>query len=48
LNKWNPDLLKELAEHGEAFLCLPVDIMPDFLLLKNRILSKSLNKNSES
>lgn len=44
LNKWNPNLLKELAEHGEASLYLPVDIMPDFLLLKSTILSKSLNK----
>ena len=47
LNKWNPNLLKELAEHGEASLYLPVDNMPDFLLLKNRILSKSLNKRND-
>ncbi|TXI13378.1 MAG: lytic transglycosylase domain-containing protein [Pedobacter sp.] len=46
LNKWNPDLLKELGERSEASLCLPVDMMPDFLLLKSMILSKSLNNNA--
>lgn len=46
LNKWNPNLSKELAERGEASLSLPIDIMPDFLLLKNTILIKSLNQST--
>lgn len=46
LNQWNPSLSKELAERGEASLCLPIDIMPDFLLLKNTILIKSLNQSA--
>ncbi len=48
LNKWNPGLLTELALHGEASLYLPVDVMPDFLLLKSVILHQSLNKKTNN
>lgn len=46
LNKWNPTLLTELASRGEASLYLPVDIMPNFLLLKSVILHQSLSKKN--
>lgn len=46
LNKWNPELLTELALRGEASLYLPVDVMPDFLLLKSAILHQSLSKKN--
>ncbi|TXH66998.1 MAG: lytic murein transglycosylase [Thiothrix sp.] len=48
LNKWNPELLTELALRGEASLYLPVDVMPDFLLLKSAILHQSLNKKTNN
>lgn len=48
LNKWNPGLLTELALRGEASLYLPVDVMPDFLLLKSAILHQSLNKKTNN
>ncbi len=47
LNKWNPNLLKELIVNGVATLYLPVDVMPDFLLQKNTILNKSLYKEKK-
>lgn len=42
LVNWNPDIDKELMKEGIAMLYLPVDKMPDFLLLKNTILNRSL------
>lgn len=42
LVNWNPDIEKKLMSEGIAMLYLPVDIMPDFLLLKNTILNKSI------
>ena len=42
LLEWNPSLKKECTEKGIGNLYLPVDKMPDFLLLKNQILLKSL------
>lgn len=43
-DKWNPYLKEELLEQGTATLYLPVDLMPDFQLQKNLILSRSLQK----
>ncbi|MDR0792030.1 MAG: lytic transglycosylase domain-containing protein [Chitinophagaceae bacterium] len=40
--KWNPHLSQDLAANGTASMLLPVDLMPDFLLLKNEILNRSL------
>ena len=42
LVKWNPHIEKELMKEGSAILYLPVDRMPDFLLLKNSILNRSI------
>lgn len=39
---WNPHIERELMKEGIAMLYLPVDIMPDFLLLKNTILNRSI------
>ena len=44
LINWNPGLAKQLAASGAAQLFLPVDLMPDFLLLKNKMLQRSLKK----
>lgn len=43
-DKWNPYLRTELLEQGTAVMYLPVDLMPDFQLQKNLILSRSLQK----
>lgn len=43
-NRWNPSVKAELKEKGIARIYLPVDLMPDFLLQKNIILSRSLQK----
>lgn len=40
----NPNYIKELAATGTTQLQLPIDKMPDFLLMKNEILRKSLAK----
>uniref|UniRef100_UPI001562DB1A transglycosylase SLT domain-containing protein n=1 Tax=Capnocytophaga canis TaxID=1848903 RepID=UPI001562DB1A len=40
--KWNPLIEKEIATTGVGTLRLPVDKMPDFLLMKHTILNKSL------
>lgn len=39
---WNPNIEKELMKEGSTMLYLPVDMMPDFLLLKNSILNRSI------
>jgi membrane-bound lytic murein transglycosylase D len=44
---WNPDISEELRQKGESTLYLPKDLMPDFLLRKNKILSKSLKESSK-
>ncbi|MCJ8155462.1 lytic transglycosylase domain-containing protein [Chryseobacterium sp. SSA4.19] len=43
---WNPGISEELEQKGESILHLPKDLMPDFLLRKNKILSRSLKENS--
>ncbi|RQO29738.1 lytic murein transglycosylase [Taibaiella sp. KBW10] len=43
-NRWNPSVKTELQEKGIARIYLPVDLMPDFQLQKNVILSRSLKK----
>lgn len=42
---WNPGISEELRQKGESTLYLPKDLMPDFLLRKNKILSRSLKEN---
>ncbi|NAW50020.1 transglycosylase SLT domain-containing protein [Elizabethkingia argentiflava] len=42
LDQWNPSIENELIKSGIAMLYLPIDKMPDFLLLKNIILNRSL------
>lgn len=47
LNKllsWNPGISEELQSRGEGTLYLPKDIMPDFLLKKTKILSRSVKE----
>lgn len=41
---WNPGIEAELEEKGESSFYLPMDLMPDFLLRKNKILSLSIKK----
>lgn len=43
---WNPGISEELRQKGESTLYLPKDVMPDFLLRKNKILSRSLKESS--
>lgn len=42
--EWNPFLVQEIAQKGVGLLRLPTDKMPDFLLLRNSILTKSLHR----
>ncbi|EJL68211.1 lytic transglycosylase domain-containing protein [Chryseobacterium populi] len=42
LLSWNPGITEELQTKGESTLRLPTDLMPDFLLRKNKILSRSI------
>lgn len=42
LFSWNPRINDDLLQEGMAYLYLPVDRMPDFLLLRNTILNRSL------
>lgn len=42
LLSWNPGITEELQTKGESTLYLPTDLMPDFLLRKNKILSRSI------
>lgn len=46
LLSWNPNIEEDLQQGGTALLYLPVDRMPDFQLLKNSILNRSLQKNA--
>lgn len=41
---WNPGIVEELQKKGESSLYLPTDLMPDFLLRKNKILSRSIKE----
>lgn len=42
LLSWNPEIVNTLENDGESKLFLPTDLMPDFLMKKNAILSKSI------
>ncbi len=44
LMSWNPGINEELQSKGESTLYLPTDLMPDFLLRKNKILSRSVKE----
>lgn len=44
LLSWNPGIEEELQNNGESNLYLPTDLMPDFLLRKNKILSRSVKE----
>ncbi|NML59194.1 lytic transglycosylase domain-containing protein [Chryseobacterium cheonjiense] len=44
LLSWNPGISEELQNKGEGTLYLPKDIMPDFLLKKTKILSRSIRE----
>ncbi len=41
---WNPGIEEELQSSGESIFYLPTDLMPDFLLRKNKILSRSVKE----
>ncbi|MBW7676733.1 lytic transglycosylase domain-containing protein [Chryseobacterium chendengshani] len=41
---WNPGIEEELQNKGESMMYLPTDLMPDFLLRKNKILSRSVKE----
>lgn len=41
---WNPGIEQELQQKGESTFYLPIDLMPDFLLRKNKILSRSIKE----
>lgn len=44
---WNPGIKNELDANGESTFYLPTDLMPDFLLKKNKILSRSIIEGSK-
>jgi membrane-bound lytic murein transglycosylase D len=46
LLSWNPGINQELQDKGESTLYLPTDLMPDFLLRKNKILSRSIKEGN--
>ncbi|SEW47916.1 membrane-bound lytic murein transglycosylase D [Chryseobacterium wanjuense] len=46
LLSWNPGITEELQQKGESTLYLPTDLMPDFLLRKNKILSRSIKEGN--
>lgn len=46
LLSWNPGINEELQQKGESTLYLPTDLMPDFLLRKTKILSRSIKEGS--
>lgn len=46
LLSWNPDINDELQKKGEGTLYLPTDLMPDFLLRKTKILSRSVKEGN--
>ncbi|CAM2966827.1 lytic murein transglycosylase [Chryseobacterium flavum] len=43
---WNPGIVEELQKKGESPFYLPTDLMPDFLLRKNKILSRSIREGA--
>ena len=43
---WNPGIVEELQKKGESPFYLPVDLMPDFLLRKNKILVRSIKEGT--
>jgi membrane-bound lytic murein transglycosylase D len=45
LLSWNPGISEELQNRGQGILYLPKDIMPDFLLKKTKILSRSVKES---
>lgn len=45
---WNPGIVEELEKKGESPFYLPVDLMPDFLLRKNKILVRSLKEGGKT
>lgn len=44
---WNPGIKDELDSNGESTFYLPTDLMPDFLLKKNKILSRSIKEGNK-
>jgi len=44
---WNPGIEEELQTSGESIFYLPTDLMPDFLLRKNTILSRSVKERTK-
>lgn len=44
LLSWNPEIVSILEADGESKLFLPTDLMPDFLMKKTSILSKSIKE----
>ncbi|GEJ48117.1 MULTISPECIES: lytic transglycosylase domain-containing protein [unclassified Chryseobacterium] len=44
---WNPGIMDELQKKGESTFYLPVDLMPDFLLRKNKILVRSIKEGGK-
>jgi membrane-bound lytic murein transglycosylase D len=47
LLSWNPGINEELQQKGESTLYLPTDLMPDFLLRKTKILSRSIREGNK-
>ncbi len=43
---WNPGIEEELRKKGESSFYLPTDLMPDFLLRKNKILMRSIKEGA--
>lgn len=47
LLSWNPGITDELNSSGESAFYLPTDLMPDFLLKKTKILSRSVREGNK-
>lgn len=47
LLSWNPEIVSNLEADGESKLYLPTDLMPDFLMKKTSILSKSIKGSNK-
>lgn len=47
LLSWNPEIISALEADGESKLFLPTDLMPDFLMKKTSILSKSIKGSNK-
>lgn len=45
---WNPGIVEELQKKGESPFYLPTDLMPDFLLRKNKILVRSIKEGGNT